>query len=264
MLTYRGFQHSITGPDRPQIVMIGNGLERKSGQPSWKEFLKDISAPNCIELTDEQKKELPLPLLYELLSTSFPAPSHISLQGIKEQEKRLSEALEKLKNKSNSLLEQLPTLGADHIFTTNYSYCIENAFWPKLDFSKSYARSTKRFNFSSMNKKGKQIQEGYYRMHSGYLAKIGEEKKHDIGIWHIHGEFLPILIEAPLGPIVVLKPDLEMLTLTPGIIFTDFLNLTPTKQAPIHGYMESVSSEIIIIRNKKAVNAHDIHIKKGH
>lgn len=200
MLTYRGFQHSITGPDRPQIVMIGNGLERKSGQPSWKEFLKDISAPNCIELTDEQKKELPLPLLYELLSTSFPAPSHISLQGIKEQEKRLSEALEKLKNKSNSLLEQLPTLGADHIFTTNYSYCIENAFWPKLDFSKSYARSTKRFNFSSMNKKGKQIQEGYYRMHSGYLAKIGEEKKHDIGIWHIHGES-----SAPRG--VVLGAD---------------------------------------------------------
>lgn len=197
MLTCRGFLHNVTGPQRPQIVIVGNGLEKCSGQPSWADFLDDISAPGCVELTKEQKKELPFPLLYELLSTPFPAPAHITTQDITDQEKRLSEALKKLKNRSNLLLDQLVELGADHIFTTNYSYCIENAFWPRLDFLKPYARSTKRFNFSPMNKKGNQKQEGYYRMHSGYLAKVGEEEKRSIGIWHIHGE-----CSAPRGVIL--------------------------------------------------------------
>ena len=64
-----------------------------------------------------------------------------------------------------------------------------------------------------------------------------------------------------MGPMVVLNPDLEMLTLTPGMILTDLLNLTPTKQASIHGYIESVNSEIIIIRNEKAVNETSAFIK---
>ena len=192
MVKKDGFQHDITGPHRPQIVLIGNGLERISGQPEWKDFLNNITAPDSIKLTEKEKGDLPLPLLYELLSTSYPAPSHISPQEIKDQEDRLANAVKKMNNASNPLMDKLPELGMDHIFTTNYSYCIEKAFWPSVNFTQTRNRSLYRFNYNPEKKNGRQIRENYYRLHSGYL-----DDEHAVGIWHIHGE-----MSAPRGVIL--------------------------------------------------------------
>lgn len=194
MLYVKGFPHNVTGPKRPQIVIIGNGLERLSGQSSWGTFIDDISAPNCMKLTERDKKKLPFPLVYELLSTPFPVPAHISLQKINEQEKRLSDALKKLHNKSNPVLDQVPELGANHIFTTNYSYCIETAFTGR-DFSDP-AVCDEHLVCLGENKSREKV----YRFHTCYVARNRDKAKSQVGIWHIHGES-----SAPKG--VVLGAD---------------------------------------------------------
>lgn len=186
MLNNIVFKHYTRGVGRPQIVLVGNGLERKSGQPDWDELVSSITVNGCAELSKEQTDKIPFPLLYVLLSTPLPAQSSLSKEQIDCEEERLKQALKKLKNEGNDLYSALTQVGADHIFTTNYSYCLENTYWPNIDFSVSCARSHRRFNLNPEKKNGKQIKEVYYRLHSGYYAECNDGKK--TGIWHIHGE----------------------------------------------------------------------------
>ena len=173
-------------------------MERSSGQIGWDKLLEKIAVQDSGSMTDEQKKafmkeiegmmeKIPFPLLYELLSSPQPAPAHLRREDIDDQERRLAEGLKELKNASNRLLDRLPSLGADHIFTTNYSYCLEKAFLPRQDFSKSNVRSTRRFNLNPERKENnKQPREVNYRIHSGYQARNADGSP--VGLWHIHGE----------------------------------------------------------------------------
>ena len=86
-----------------------------------------------------------------------------------------------LRHSSNALLDALPGLDADHIMTTNYSYCLEKAFFPRLDFTKPAARTQKRLRLGERDGK----KEITYKLHSCYLAKSGGRST---GLWHIHGE----------------------------------------------------------------------------
>lgn len=202
-------QYDIKGPGKPQIILIGNGLERCYGQASWSAFLEKIAVRDTTPYIDKKDEkgnviskkvmDVPFPLLYELLSLKDPAPLHILSQDIKEQEDKLAEELRKLDNVSNELTNRLPSLGADHVFTTNYPYCIEKAFWPDpgSDFSDSRFRSSVRFNLNPEKKNGKQVREVYYRLHSGYETINTDESHSRVRIWHIHGE-----IGTPRGVVV--------------------------------------------------------------
>ncbi len=167
-------RYPTRGPGRPQILLIGNGLEFASGQKSWEDLLKTITVCDPLPLDEEQLKAIPFPLLYQLLATPDPAPAHMSADDILAEDKRLAQAVKRLQHQSNSLLALLPDLGADHIFTTNYSYCLEKAFFPGVNFMSSSNRSKKRLRLIPTN-------ETVYKMHSGYLAGT-------TGLWHIHGE----------------------------------------------------------------------------
>ena len=168
------FVHSSRGKGRPQILLIGNGLEHESHQPSWDELVKKLKVDGAPELTKKEREQYPFPLLYEVLSTPAGAPAHLSAEDLKAEEDRLAEVMKGLNHSSNCNLDQLPSIGADHIMTTNYSYCLETAFYPGRDFSKPHVRN--RIRFSCGEKR-----ENHYRLHTGYLA--GET-----GLWHIHGE----------------------------------------------------------------------------
>ena len=191
------FMHQISGKGRPQVLLVGNGLERscpptspdpkgKTGQLTWEQLIKAIKADNCITLTDEEKGKLPFPLLYSLLSVSDPAPAKLDDQMIKDEETRLKTAMGQLSQASTWRLDALKTLRADHIMTTNYNYGLEQAFFPGKDFFNSKIRSYYRFNLNPEVKDGKRVREVCYRMHSGYLAR--NEDGSEVGLWHIHGE----------------------------------------------------------------------------
>lgn len=181
------FVHGSTGYYRPQIVLVGNGLEISCGQDSWENFVKGLKASTCITLTDEEMHSIPFPLLYQILCTENPAPSTLSCDDIKREENRLSEAVKNLQNKSSPTLNILPKLGADHVFTTNYSYCLEKAFFSSLDFGGSSVRKQYRFNYNPVKKHGASVRELHYRLHSGYKANNNDGSP--VALWHIHGEY---------------------------------------------------------------------------
>ncbi len=116
------------------------------------------------------------------------------------EEKRMANAMRTLlpnrdtrerdKNENhNELFKLLPTLGVDHIFTTNYSYCPEEGYYPDREFEKESVRRNLRFNLNPhKDKKGRPSSENRFRLHSGYLVRPGNKNAKKVGIWHIHGE----------------------------------------------------------------------------
>lgn len=180
------FTYTTKGAGRPQILLYGNGLERIEGQLKWDELLNCLRAPGVEPLgKSDPRRNIPFPLLYQLLSTPKPAPSTLTKEDIADEERRLKKGLGKLKEEPVPLLDRLTCLGADHILTTNYSYCLERAFFPKRDFSKNHARTDARFCLLPP-KNGRQWSETYYRLHTGYLGRDAQGSP--VGLWHIHGE----------------------------------------------------------------------------
>lgn len=170
---------------RPQILLIGNGMEYESGQVSWENMLKNLTVENAIcRYDDKIKNRIPFPLLYQLLVTPDPAPVHMTKEDRKSERERLAENMKTLKNESNRNLDQIPGLNMDHVMTTNYSYCLEKAFFQNEDFLKNAIRRDK-LQFTQKKSNGDAVQETEYRLHTYYQA---HSKDRETGLWHIHGE----------------------------------------------------------------------------
>ena len=180
------FVYPIKGPGRPQILLIGNGLEYKSGQRSWEQLVYDLTLPEKRGM--HEAESLPFPLRYELLSTPSEAPIPREYKDIFQEERRLAAAMETMVHKSNPLLEKLPELQMDHIFTTNYSYCLEQAFFPHCNFGSSQIRSKFRFDLRDKESKVLRKREVEYRLHTGYFSPASSNIPQGTGLWHIHGE----------------------------------------------------------------------------
>ncbi|MBS5135833.1 MAG: SIR2 family protein [Oscillospiraceae bacterium] len=180
------FVYPMKGPGRPQILLIGNGLEYKSGQRSWEQLVRDLTLPEKREMSGVES--LPFPLRYELLSTPSTSPTPMGHEDILQEEKRLAQAMKAMVHRSNPLLEKLPGLRMDHIFTTNYSYCLEQAFFPHRNFGCSRTRSQFRFDLRDRESKAIQTREVQYRLYTGYFFPAGPDTPQGTGLWHIHGE----------------------------------------------------------------------------
>ena len=179
------FRYPLRGPGRGQILLIGNGLEYKSGQRSWEELVRDLTLPEKRGMGEAQ--HLPFPLRYELLSTPFQVPNPMERRDILQEERRLAKAMKKMVHTSNPLLEQLPELHMDHVFTTNYSYCLEHAFFPRRSFEKRGTRSKFRFDLREASEKEGKKREVQYRLHTGYWFP-DPDRPQGTALWHIHGE----------------------------------------------------------------------------
>lgn len=216
------FEFPLRGPGRPQILLIGNGLEREDEGPkgpkadsgkSWEDLLMELMVADPVKGREEEpdylrtKEEkqakmdslssIPFPLRYQLLSTSRAAPYPLGQKELDAELKRLSAKCRELGTLRNRALARLPELGADHIFTTNYSYSLERAFLEDSSprrrgafrgwIMKDSNRTALRFNVNdSLNEKGKPKRENAYRLHSGYSASNADGSP--VGLWHIHGE----------------------------------------------------------------------------
>lgn len=178
------FRYPMKGPGRPQILLIGNGLEYESHQKSWQDLLGQLAHPDAIAPGDGICKDIPFPLLYQLITTPLPAKHQLSADELSEQTRHLAQVMRTLKHSTNKYLDMLPGLGADHIMSTNYSYCLEDAFFPGEDFTESRKRSKHRC-YLAEKEDGTPRMERHYRLHTCYLAQSGDRKT---GIWHIHGE----------------------------------------------------------------------------
>lgn len=186
------------GAGRPQVVLIGNGLERvddkktsdpcgAKGKPkSWDKLLEDLTVENHLELAEGDLADTPFPLKYHLLATERDAPYPLLAEDRKRESDRLSAAVVGLGTVTNPALRRLPDLLADHYFTTNYTYSLERAFYPKRNFQSSGVRDYVRFNYNAEPTASGKRQPELYRLYTGYLAKLPDGGP--TCLWHIHGE----------------------------------------------------------------------------
>ena len=186
-------------PGRPQIIVIGNGLERMDDQgdstpgslkdvgKSWNELVNALTVPDHIELQKNDLKSVPFPLKYHLLSSSKDVPYPLKTENRSAEQVHLAKAVRELHTVTNPILRRLPDLYTDHIFTTNYTYSLERAFHPKMAVFDSKTRSNLRFNYNlELTEKGNQRLERCYRLYTGYLGKNRDGSQ--VNLWHIHGE----------------------------------------------------------------------------
>lgn len=180
-------QFPSRGIGRPQIVLLGNGLEYEL-QGSWDELVDALTAPELRGHVPKEMKDMPFPLRYEFLSTSPSMPYPLNGDSIALQNQQLLGAMKNMCHESNAYMKRLPELEADHIFTTNYSYCIEKGFNEKLDFTNPQTRSRRRFDLRKAERgNGPKVkQERTYHLSTGYALTDGKHRL--TGIWHIHGE----------------------------------------------------------------------------
>ena len=151
---------------RPQVLLLGNGMNRTFGGISWSDLMGEISVRTDIPA----KLTCPMPLQAVLVTNdkvgALMKKHKASFYGTVSPE--LAEQLHKLL-----------AMGFDDILTTNYSYELEAASCGNKVITDSFLRKT-----------CKNIRDGE-RVEPKYMLRTCQMIKfHDVSnrIWHIHGE----------------------------------------------------------------------------
>lgn len=152
----------------PNVLLLGNGVIRSSSVSddkinSWEESVFRLSNQ---EFTNDQKDE------YYGIPYSIRA-SIISPYNDGERHDKYQKCFQTQVTKQNSVLHKLVSLPFDSILTTNYTYEIENSFYPQY----SALVNKKRYAFTHSTQK-----DAKYLIHSYNKMQNSPE------IWHIHGE----------------------------------------------------------------------------
>ena len=153
----------------PQVLMLGNGINRAFGGGSWGQLIREITVNP--ELPEHCTLHLPMPLrailvtgdtmdvrLREVGKTLYGAlgdPGHVEM------------------------LRALLAMDFDHILTTNFSYELEMAARPEAAIGEQELRRMMRHTNRSKRA------EGRYLLHT--YAQLDWEG-HSTKVWHIHGE----------------------------------------------------------------------------
>ncbi len=154
---------------RPQVLLLGNGINRAFGGGSWGQLIRDIACNG--ELPKDCTLHLPMPLRAILVTGDT--------VGL-----RLREAGEILYGKIGDaghveMLRRLLDMRFDHILTTNFSYELEQAAQPGLQLSDHALRQMMRHTDARNQAEARYL---FYTYET--LEWQGYENK----VWHIHGE----------------------------------------------------------------------------
>ena len=153
----------------PQILLLGNGINRTCESNDWGDLIKNLSCNPRIDPKIIEEVAYPLQVV---LATG----DKLDIQ-IKEN-KELFYGLESIEQE-RPLLESILRIPFDHVLTTNYSYEIERVANSKVGADGKYCKKLAR------NLLRKDQVERKYLLHS-YNEISFEEHCHKI--WHIHGE----------------------------------------------------------------------------
>lgn len=162
-----GFFSMAKTERRPQVLLLGNGLNQAYGASSWDQLMKTLSIRT--DLPD--KLSIPRPLQAVLVTndtvdTTMKRHANALYGGADNPEMA-------------DILRRLLSIGFDHILTTNYSYELEDAALPGV--AKSEYKLKKLMRHTSE----------VSRANSKYLLHTYNEVEYNgktNNIWHIHGE----------------------------------------------------------------------------
>lgn len=153
---------------RPQVLLLGNGINISNGGERWKDFLLSIKDKEINVDIDDLKS--PMPLQAILLSNN----------KLGDKLKRKSKTLlpTKVLVDSKVSLKTLLSLGFDEILTTNYTYELEQSCHNNQSLTKN------KLNRLACDTKGGRVNQKY--LITTYNKTIYNDTAQRI--WHIHGE----------------------------------------------------------------------------
>lgn len=157
----------------PQVILLGNGINRAYGGASWNELLKEISSG---KYKDVDKLRCPMPLKAILVTDDHingTLKSYIAAHR--------EEAYGTIKDENHAhILQSLLSIGADHILTTNYSYELEiAAFSDRGSATESHIKNLQDHTEYVEKAEPQYLLSTFNRVNYGYVPNK---------IWHIHGE----------------------------------------------------------------------------
>ena len=154
--------------NRPQVLFLGNGVNRAYNGGSWKNLLKEISVRNDIDI---DRLTSPMPLQAILVTNNDIQSS------LKAYSKNLYGRVDS--DTQKNILREILTARFDHILTTNYSYELEMVSAGKTEISDYALEQMMQSSISSKRAESK------YLVHTYNAVRCeGVDNK----IWHIHGE----------------------------------------------------------------------------
>lgn len=155
----------------PQILLLGNGINRAFSSDSWDDLLNSIDRrPERYDIGDYRCPET----LKAILITEDNVD-----KALQSQKERLGDLGTEKPEKQTRLLRRLLRLSFDEILTTNYSYELETA---ALGHGKVNNRSLTRIQ--SHTSEVSRCEKNFMLHTFNRVEFEGEEKR----VWHIHGE----------------------------------------------------------------------------
>lgn len=153
----------------PQVLLLGNGINRTFDSASWTELIKSIQIRYFDKADEEIIKNIPYPMQAVVLTGD-----NISTQmkKISSEMSSLSVGYEKVR-----LLRSFIDLPFDTILTTNYTYELEQAMNENFKCLPNKACKFRKTIDIESNKFSKKL------LHTYFQVKDDEKS-----IWHIHGE----------------------------------------------------------------------------
>ncbi len=157
------------GQRRPQVLLLGNGVNRAFGGGSWGQLIRDITCNDA--LPKGCALHLPMPLR-AILVTGDNVGAQLRGAG--------DILYGKLGDPGHmEMLQRLLDLNFDHILTTNFSYELEQAAQPDCPLTEQKLRHMMRHT------DGRRQAEAKYLFYTyGVVDWRGRLNK----VWHIHGE----------------------------------------------------------------------------
>lgn len=153
----------------PQVLLLGNGLNKAYQGASWNELIESIWVNKRI--TSNAICDAPFPL-QAVIATD---------DSIDEKLKEKPDSFYGVKSidEIRAPIEQLLGIGFDHILTTNYSYEIERVACPLVDRDGRYCKKLTAHTGACKNAETRYLLHTYNQLPYGdFINKV----------WHIHGE----------------------------------------------------------------------------
>ncbi len=155
----------------PKVLLLGNGINRAFEGDSWENLIASINQNK--KIPDVEKLTSPMPLQAILVTED-------NLDVILKNKQ--TEMFGKIKdNNQRATLNDILTMGFDHILTTNYSYELELAGLNAESVNEKQIIKTQKVNISDGINKA----EPKYLLHTYNQLTVNGVSNN---IWHIHGE----------------------------------------------------------------------------
>ena len=169
----------LTEGNRPNILLVGNGINRAFDAESWRALICNALSRNMSSYAYDDIKDMPATMQIVVATSNRLGNSAEKVNNVSKESQVIAERIRvnELKEKQSQLLNQILDLPIDTILNTNYS----NEF-------ELYAHNEcSLYGFRSCQRRTKDVKgiEEQFRLFQ--FSSLGE-KYPDKNLWHIHGD----------------------------------------------------------------------------